>query len=37
MELSPTTLIFETINFLVLVFVLWRILYRPLRASIEAR
>lgn len=37
MELSLTTLAFETINFLVLVLVLWRILYRPLRASIEAR
>lgn len=37
MELSLTTLAFETINFVVLVFVLWRILYRPLRAIIDAR
>lgn len=32
-----TTLLFETINFVVLVLVLWRILYRPLRKGIEAR
>lgn len=37
MGINPTTLIFETINFVVLVFVLWRVLYRPLRASIEKR
>jgi len=34
---EPTTLIFETVNFLVLVFLLWRILYRPLRRGIAAR
>ncbi len=37
MEIDWTTLLFETINFVVLVFVLWRVLYRPLRRSLEAR
>lgn len=37
MRLDATTLIFETINFVVLALVLWRILYRPLRGAIEAR
>lgn len=37
MELEPTTLIFETINFVVLMLVLWRLVYRPLRRSIETR
>lgn len=37
MGLDATTLIFETINFVVLALVLWRILYRPLRGAIEAR
>ncbi|HJL15238.1 MAG TPA: F0F1 ATP synthase subunit delta [Sandaracinaceae bacterium LLY-WYZ-13_1] len=37
MELDPTTLLFETINFVVLVFLLWRIVYRPLRRSIQKR
>ena len=37
MDLNFTTLIFETINFVVLVWILWRVLYRPLRQSVEAR
>lgn len=37
MELNPTTLIFEAINFVVLALVLWRVLYRPLREAIDAR
>lgn len=37
MGINLTTLLFESINFVVLVFVLWRVLYRPLRASIEKR
>ncbi|HEY8432720.1 MAG TPA: F0F1 ATP synthase subunit delta [Sandaracinaceae bacterium] len=37
MRIDGTTLLFETINFVVLVLVLWRILYRPLRESIDAR
>ncbi|MCZ7679019.1 MAG: F0F1 ATP synthase subunit delta [Sandaracinaceae bacterium] len=37
MRLDATTLIFETINFVVLALVLWRILYRPLRRAMEER
>ncbi len=37
MRLDATTLIFETINFVVLALVLWRVLYRPLRRAIEER
>jgi F-type H+-transporting ATPase subunit b len=36
-RLDWTTLLFETINFLVLMAILWRVLYRPLRKAIEAR
>jgi F-type H+-transporting ATPase subunit b len=36
-DLNPTTLLFETINFVVLALVLWRVLYRPLRESIVRR
>jgi len=37
MSFDLTTAVFETINFLVLTAILWRLLYRPLRRSIEAR
>jgi len=36
-DFEPTTLLFETINFIVLMLVLWRLVYRPLRRSIETR
>lgn len=37
MTFDLTTAAFEAINFLVLMAILWRLVYRPLRASIEAR
>ncbi|MCA9608979.1 MAG: F0F1 ATP synthase subunit delta [Myxococcales bacterium] len=37
MALDLTTLAFETINFLVLAALLWRLVYRPLRRAIDAR
>jgi F-type H+-transporting ATPase subunit b len=37
MELNPTTLIFEIVNFVVLVWLLSRLLYRPLREAITKR
>ncbi|MGF1465535.1 MAG: F0F1 ATP synthase subunit delta [Sandaracinaceae bacterium] len=37
MELNPTTIVFEIVNFVVLALILWRVLYRPLRRAIEAR
>ena len=37
MQLNPTTLVFEVINFLLLVWLLRKLLYRPLRDAIHAR
>lgn len=37
MAFDLTTAAFETINFLVLTAILWRLVYRPLRRAIEAR
>jgi len=37
MQLNPTTLLFETINFLVLVWLLTKLLYNPLRRAIASR
>ena len=37
MNLEPTTLVFELVNFLVLLWVLQRLVYRPLHQAIHAR
>lgn len=37
MELSSTTLLLEAINFLVLIWIMQRLFYRPIRAVIEQR
>ena len=37
MQINPTTLVFEIINFLVLVWLLSKLLYRPLREAIVTR
>ena len=37
MELNPTTVVFEVINFLVLVWILSRLFYRPLKRAIRKR
>ncbi len=37
MDVNWTTFLFETINFLVLVWIVWRFLYRPIRNVVEVR